>query len=355
MNGAEGEFHTLWREGRTIKMIDQRKLPHQFTIISLESHEKTADAIKNMICRGAGAIGVAAGYGMAQAALEAENLTLNNFKKYIIKASETLSQTRPTAVNLFHSIERCLETAKEGTVKKRVKKILNESEKIAKEDLEASEKMGSIGNELIKDGYGILTHCNAGALAFLDLGTALSPIRSAHKEGKKIHVYVDETRPRCQGSRLTAWELQQEGIPYSIIVDNAAGYYMRKEEINMVIVGADRITSNGDVVNKIGTYEKAVLAKENEIEFYVAAPKMTFDLNTQTGDEVKIEERDIEEVTHYTGINEEGKISRIRITEKNAHARNPSFDITPSKYVTGFITEMGMIYPPYKENIKKYL
>lgn len=226
-----------------------------------------------------------------------------------------------------------------------------EADKIAEEDLNASKKMGEIGSEIVQDGYGILTHCNAGALAFIDLGTALAPIRYAHREGKKIHVYVDETRPRCQGARLTAWELQQEGIPYSLIVDNAAGYFMRRGEIDMVIVGADRVCSNGDVANKIGTYEKAVIARENDIPFYVAAPEMTFDFETPIGDLVEIEEREVSEVTHMWGLDDNGEPTKIRIAGEGTKARNPSFDVTPARYITGFITERGLITPPFDEEI----
>ena len=353
MGGEERDVRTLWREGSTIRLIDQRVLPHTFETTSLRDHRETAAAIKDMVMRGAGAIGVAAGYGMAQAALEAKDLSLDEFEAYFDAATERLRKTRPTAANLFHAIERCLDAAKRVSVSERVESVIAEADAIAEEDLAASKSMGEYGSSLIEDGARILTHCNAGALAFIDYGTALSPIRSAHKQGKSVHVYVDETRPRCQGARLTAWEMEQEGIPYSLIVDNAAGYFMRKGEVDLVIVGADRVAANGDVANKIGTYEKAVIAKENGIPFYVAAPRMTFDLKCEEGDDVEIEERDHDEVRKMWGVDEKGNAMRILISEEKANVRNPAFDVTPSKYVTAFITEEGILEPPFKESIRK--
>lgn len=353
VGGEERDVRTLWREGSTIRLIDQRVLPHTFETTSLRDHRETAAAIKDMVMRGAGAIGVAAGYGMAQAALEAKDLSLDEFEAYFDAATERLRKTRPTAANLFHAIERCLDAAKGISVSERVESVIAEADAIAEEDLAASKSMGEYGSSLIEDGARILTHCNAGALAFIDYGTALSPIRSAHKQGKSVHVYVDETRPRCQGARLTAWEMEQEGIPYSLIVDNAAGYFMRKGEVDLVIVGADRVAANGDVANKIGTYEKAVIAKENGIPFYVAAPRMTFDLKCEEGDDVEIEERDHDEVRKMWGVDEKGNAMRILISEEKANVRNPAFDVTPSKYVTAFITEEGILEPPFKESIRK--
>ncbi|RLG93919.1 hypothetical protein DRO27_05530, partial [Candidatus Bathyarchaeota archaeon] len=200
-------------------------------------------------------------------------------------------------------------------------------------------EIGEYGNTLIEDGYRILTHCNAGALAFLDYGTALSPIRHAHASGKKVFVWVDETRPRCQGARLTAWEMEQEGIPYALIVDNAAGHFMLRGEVDILSTGVDRITANGDVANKIGTYEKAVVARENGIPFYVAAPRMTFDLKSRSGDEIEIEERGPEEITGMWGVDEDGEACRVEIAGEGFKVRNPAFDVTPARYVTGFITE----------------
>ena len=353
VGGEERDVRTLWREGSTIRLIDQRVLPHTFKITSLKDHGETATAIKDMVMRGAGAIGVAAGYGMAQAALEAKDLPPNEFKAYFAAGGNFIDTARRYAANLFHAIERCLDAAKRVSVSERVESVIAEADAIAEEDLAASKSMGEYGSSLIEDGARILTHCNAGALAFIDYGTALSPIRSAHKQGKSVHVYVDETRPRCQGARLTAWEMEQEGIPYSLIVDNAAGYFMRKGEVDLVIVGADRVAANGDVANKIGTYEKAVIAKENGIPFYVAAPRMTFDLKCEEGDDVEIEERDHDEVRKMWGVDEKGNAMRILISEEKANVRNPAFDVTPSKYVTAFITEEGILEPPFKESIRK--
>jgi eIF-2B alpha/beta/delta-like uncharacterized protein len=290
---------------------------------------------------------------MAQAALEAERYSTTEFDTYIQKAADTLRNTRPTAANLFAAINRCLEAGKSGSVPEKVSYIVSEAEKIAEEDLETSVKIGEYGSELIPNGFKILTHCNAGALAFIDFGTALSPIRFAHNQRKDVFVFVNETRPRCQGARLTVWELEQEGIPYALIVDNAAGFFMRKGDIDMVITGADRIAANGDVANKIGTYEKAVVAKENGIPMYVAAPRMTFDLDCKDGDMIEIEERSPEEIREIWGMDDDSNRKRVKITLENAKVMNPAFDITPAKYITGFITEKGILKPPFKESIKK--
>jgi S-methyl-5-thioribose-1-phosphate isomerase len=290
---------------------------------------------------------------MAQAALEAKGFTLYEFEKYLNESADRLRNTRPTAANLFAAIDRCLEAGSTGTVRERVEAVVAEGDSIAEEDLDASQKIGEHGDTLIEDGYRILTHCNAGALAFLDYGTALSPIRHAHANGKKVFVWVDETRPRCQGARLTAWEMEQEGIPYALIVDNAAGHFMRRGEVDILITGADRIAANGDVANKIGTYEKAVVARENGIPFYVAAPRMTFDLMSRSGDEIEIEERGPEEITGMWGVDETGEACRVKIAGEGFNVRNPDFDVTPARYVTGFITEKGIIRRPFEENIRE--
>ena len=336
------EFRTVWMEGKTVKLIDQPKLPHKFEIYDSLDHKKTAEAIKTMIVRGAPAIGATAAYGMAQACLGAPE---NDFDNYVESAADTLRNTRLTAYNLFWAIDRMLKVIEKGnSVQEKISLAKQEAEKIANEDVETCKKIGEYGNELIKDGDKILTHCNAGALATVDYGTALAPIRFAQNKGKKIFVFVDETRPRCQGSRLTAWELLQENIPHAIIADNAAGYYMQKKEIDICIVGADRIIADGSVANKIGTYEKAVLAKENEIPFYVAAPLSTIDINLEFGNNIKIEERNEEEVTNMWGFSEDG-LKKVRIASTGSHARNPAFDVTPAKYISGIITEKGIIKP----------
>ena len=354
IDGEIRDYKTVWMEGHSIYMIDQRLLPHRFKIIQLRDYKETAEAIRNMTVRGAGAIGVTAAYGVAQAALQAPKESFKAFRAYVEEAARTLKATRPTAVNLFHAVDRCLSVLEAcGSVSDKRERVVRAADRIAEEDLEASRRIGEYGSKFIKDGDGVLTHCNAGALAFIDYGTALSPIRFAHREGKPIRVFVDETRPRCQGARLTSWELLQEGIDHVVIADNAAGYYMRRGDIQLVIVGADRIVSNGDTANKIGTYEKAVLAKENGIPFYVAAPAMTFDLETRSGEDIPIEERGGEEVQWVWGIDERGGRSKVRITPEGSPVSNPAFDVTPAKYITAFITEKGVIHPPYEENIKR--
>jgi len=352
VNGVTEDIKALWREDQVVKMVDQRKLPHSFEIIALNNHRETAQAIKTMVTRGAGAVGNAAGFAMAQAALEAETKSLDEFNKYLMEAAETIRNTRPTAANLFKAVERCLKAAEWGTVPVRVENIVKEADEIFKEDLKASEEIAKAGNKLIKDGYKILTHCNAGALAYVDHGTALAPIRQAVKDGKDVFVWVDETRPRGQGARITAWELEQEGIPYALIADNAAGYFMQRGEVDMVIVGADRIAANGDVANKIGTYEKAVVAFENKIPFWVAAPGMTFDLNTLSGADIEIEERAPEEVSMMWGLDMNGNPTTIKVAAEGTKVRNPAFDVTPAKYLNGFITEYGLLERPFDEGIR---
>ncbi|KAA0000479.1 MAG: S-methyl-5-thioribose-1-phosphate isomerase, partial [Thermoplasmata archaeon] len=293
------EMRSLWWDG-TLKLIDQRKLPFQLKIFEASSVEKVAYAIKKMVVRGAPAIGCAAAYGMA----------LAEDKE---KAARMLKRTRPTAHDLFYAVDYMTEN--EGRIEA--------AHRYVEDIVEKCRKIGEIGEKLIKHGSRILTHCNAGALATVDWGTALAPIRMA--KDREIFVWVDETRPRLQGL-LTSWELKQEGIKHAVIADNAAGYFMKEGEVDMVIVGADRIASNHDVANKIGTYEKAVLAKENGIPFYVAAPISTFDESISDGKKIKIEERDAEEVT---------KIFDYIPPE----IRNPAFDVTPAEYITGIITE----------------
>lgn len=317
--GETKEIETVWIEGDVVKLIDQRVLPDEFTIFSAGTVEETAFAIEDMVVRGAPAIGATAAYGMAQAQLQ---------KRDIDVAASILRDTRPTAHDLFHAVDHMMKALQKG------EDPTNAANDYAKDITDRCKKIGLNGNKLIKDGYKILTHCNAGALATVDFGTALAPIRAAHRSGKEIFVWVDETRPRLQGAYLTSWELVQEGIPHAIIADNAAGYYMRKGEVDMAIVGADRIAGNGDVANKIGTYEKAVVAKENGIPFYVAAPASTFDFDLDDGDKIPIEERDEDEILVIRGK---------RIAPEDAKARNPAFDVTPTKYISGYITEKGVL------------
>ena len=316
VNGKD--YRTVWIEDGVVKLINQPLLPETFEIYCCRDYKETAKAIKTMVVRGAGAIGAAAGYAMAQAFLAGEDTQ---------KAAEVIKNTRPTAQNLFYAVDKVLRASSK-------EESLKTAEEIADEDSKASRKIGEYGQSLIEDNAKILTHCNAGWLAFVDWGTALSPIYAAKREGKRIFVFVDETRPRLQGARLTAWELANEEVPHAIIADNAAGYYMREGEVDLVITGADRIAANGDTANKIGTYEKAVLAKENNIPFYIAAPTSTIDITCACGDEIPIEERDEAEVLEVRGQ---------RIAPKQSHARNPAFDVTDAKYITGIITEKGII------------
>lgn len=304
----------LWFEDDKVKFIDQRKLPYNLKIYTAETVDDIAFGIKDMVVRGAPAIGAAAVYGMVLG------------KKEMHKTAEKLRQTRPTAHDLFYAIDYMENEFKKG------ESPLDAANRYVEDIINRCKKIGENGEKLIKDGMNILTHCNAGALATVDYGTALAPIRLAHKNGKNIFVYADETRPRCQGL-LTSWELKNEGIKHSVIVDNAAGYFMKNGEVDMVIVGADRIAKNGDFANKIGTYEKAVIAKENSIPFYVAAPVSTFDNAIETGSQIIIEERKREELS---------KINGKTIMPDWTEVKNPAFDVTPKKYVTGYITEEGV-------------
>jgi S-methyl-5-thioribose-1-phosphate isomerase len=321
------EMQAIWFEDNIVKLIDQRILPNQFKIFEAKNSTDVAFGIREMVIRGAPAIGAMAAYGMAQAAIQAQDLDT---------VSKSLKSTRPTAFDLFFAVDymnNALSLGKDPT-----KAALDYVNQI----IERCKKIGEFGNELINNESKILTHCNAGALATVDYGTALAPLRVAHNQGKNIFVYVDETRPRLQGAKLTAWELFNEDIPHAVIVDNAAGYFLNQGEIDIVIVGADRIAMNGDAANKIGTYEKAVLAHENDVPFYVAAPASTFDTNINHGKEIPIEERQQEEVLI---------INNTPITSEGITARNPAFDVTPNKYITGFITEFGMIKPNDIKNL----
>jgi S-methyl-5-thioribose-1-phosphate isomerase len=299
-----------------------------------------------MTVRGAGAIGAAAGYAMAQAFL-----MLNKKTKALAirEARQDIEHTRPTAKNLFYAVERVYQA---GLISPENAKI--EAEKVAAKDAEDSKKIGEYGNELIKKSANILTHCNAGWLAFVDFGTALAPIYLAKRQGKNVFVYVDETRPRNQGARLTAWELHNDGVPHMIIPDNAAAALMAQGKIDLVIVGADRIAVNGDVANKIGTLEKAIVAKAYGIPFYVAAPTSTFDLECKTGKGIPIEERDPDEVLYQTGIDSNGNKIKVLVASPGSTAYNPAFDVTPAKYIDGIITEKGIIQAR-PQAVKKFL
>ena len=325
-------------EGSSVLMIDQNLLPFDFKIYRSRSYLDTCHAIKTMIIRGAGAIGATAGFAMAQAVLSAPK---NGSSSYINKAKKEIEATRPTAQNLFYAVQRVFNKAMNSKTPKR--DALVEAQMIADEDANNCKKIGEFGSVLINDGAGIETHCNAGWLAFVDHGSALSPVFAARDQGKKVFVYVDETRPRGQGAKLTAWELKNEKIPYAIITDNAGAYLMSQGKVDIMIVGADRIAANGDVANKIGTLEKAIAAKEYNVPFYVAAPSSTFDINCKSGKDIPIEERSEEEVLYQTGVNKEGKLEKILVCSPGSKAINPAFDVTPAKYIAGIITERGII------------
>ena len=313
------DYRALWFEKDSVKFIDQGKLPYKFEIYTAKNVDDVAFAIKEMVVRGAPAIGAAAVYGMVLG------------KKDLDATVKKLRQTRPTAHDLFYAIDHMVREMNKG------KDALDTANKYVEDIIERCKRIGENGEKLIKNGMKILTHCNAGALATVDYGTALAPLRLAHRNGKKIFVYADETRPRLQGL-LTSWELKQEGIKHAVIADNAAGYFMKNGEIDMAIVGADRIAKNGDFANKIGTYEKAVLAKENNIPFYVAAPVSTFHKNIDDGSKIIIEERSRSELVEINGKT---------IMPDWTTVKNPAFDVTPAKYVTGYITEEGIIKKPF--------
>ncbi len=352
MNVNGKHYRTIWvKEGdeSVIKIIDQRNLPHEFIVEDLTSVDEVASAIKEMHVRGAGLIGATAGYGMYIATLEAPQN--DSFESYLIESGEKLKATRPTAINLAWAVKRQLTAIKNGnSIKKKISIALKTANEIADEDAEFCKRIGEHGlikiEETSKRKNGkpvnILTHCNAGWLAFVDYGSATAPIYAAFDKGIKVHVWVDETRPRNQGARLTAWELGQHGVPHTVIPDNVGGHLMQHGLVDMVIVGTDRTTHTGDVANKIGTYLKALAAKDNNVPFYVALPSSTFDWEMKDGvKEIPIEERGKEEVKYIQGLSD-CEIKKVLLTPENSHATNYAFDVTPSRLVTGLITERGV-------------
>ncbi len=341
MRVGDKHYRTIWMEGTKVCMIEQNLLPFSFRIYESDNYRQTCDAIRTMIVRGAGAIGVAAAYAMVQAIHEAPEDQLMDF---IRSAKKDIESTRPTAQNLFTSTSRIFNAFKESP-----HSAINEATRIADEDVNSGRKIGQFGNALIRHNHNILTHCNAGWLAFADYGTALSPIYTAHREGKNVFVYVDETRPRSQGARLTAWELHNENVPHAIIPDNAAAHLMSLGRIDMVITGADRIARNGDVANKIGTLSRAIAAREYQVPFYIAAPLATFDLQCVSGKDIPIEERSEKEVLYQNGPDESGAMREILVSSPGSHAVNPAFDVTPAKLIRGIITEKGIIQANEKE------
>jgi methylthioribose-1-phosphate isomerase len=339
-----------WQDNR-VKMIDQRLLPARFAVNTYDDYRQVATAIQTMVIRGAPAIGAAAGFGMALAALQSTAPDREGVLRDLQQAAETLRASRPTAVNLFWAINRMLQRVAGESLASRdelCQALIEEAQRIADEDVEINKRMGRHGAALIQDGDNILHHCNTGALATVDYGTALGVIRTAHEQGKRVHVFVDETRPRLQGARLTAWELEQLGIPYTLIADNAAGHFMRTGQVNIVLVGSDRTAANGDVANKIGTYKLAVVARENGIPFYPVVPTSTVDLALPGGDDIPIEERDPGEVTGLLWAEDGSPIAPVQ-----ARVSNPAFDVTPHRYVTGIVTENGIAYPPFELSLRR--
>jgi methylthioribose-1-phosphate isomerase len=335
-------IRTIEWNGDAVVMLDQRRLPAEEVYVACRDYREVAEAIRTMVIRGAPAIGVAAAMGVALGVRQADPSRLDEEFEEICR---TLAATRPTAVNLFWAIERMrrvYEGARGGSFGAVQATLLETALRMREEDIQVNRLIGWNGAELLASGMTVLTHCNAGALATAGYGTALGVIRAAVAAGKKIEVFADETRPFLQGARLTAWELMKDGIPVTIITDNMAGHFLKSGRIGCVIVGADRIAANGDVANKIGTYSLAVLARENQAPFYVAAPISTIDLSLASGDEIPIEERPAEEVTHVFGV---------RVAPEGVAVRNPAFDVTPNRYVTAIITERGVARPPYAESL----
>ena len=333
--------------GNRVKILDQTKLPQEEVYLEMGHYQDIASAIVEMKVRGAPAIGILGAYGVALGALKIEAVSRDKFLDMFSVITQSLVATRPTAKNLFWAVDRMQQVAQSGKDVDQIKQVLvEEAIKIHAEEAEATMRLSQLGAELIRDGFTILTHCNAGVLATAGYGTALGVIEQAHKQGKKIEVLADETRPLLQGARLTTWELKKADIPVTLITDSMAGYFMKQGKVDCVIVGADRITANGDTANKIGTYSLAVLAKENGIPFYVAAPTTTMDLSLASGGEIPIEQRNPLEVTQIQGIS---------TAPDGIQAANPAFDVTPHRYITAIITEKGIIKEPYVSGLKEII
>jgi methylthioribose-1-phosphate isomerase len=339
-------IQTLEWTDQGVRFIDQTKLPTEEVYVTCTTHEQVADVIRTMVVRGAPAIGVSAAMGIALGVKNSKAETVADLKRELDQICELIGKTRPTAVNLFWAIRRMQEKFERVRVRPILKikeDLIEESKRMHAEDIAANQAMGRHGATLMPSEGGVLTHCNAGALATAGYGTALGVIRAAVEQGKKIHVYADETRPFLQGSRLTAWELMKDGIPTTVISDNMAGAMMKQGKIGAIVVGADRIAANGDVANKIGTYTVAVLAKENGIPFYVAAPLSTIDFACPDGSQIPIEQRNAREVTHIAGK---------QMVPDGVSIENPAFDVTPAKYVAAIITEHGIAREPYGESLR---
>ena len=343
MNINGKAFRTIWFDNNIVKIIDQTKLPHQFIIKELKSVKDAILAIKNMEVRGAPLIGATAAYGLVLSIIE------KNDQSFLKKSSEDLIKSRPTAINLKWAVDRMMKKLSGVNSEEILNIAIKEAKNICEEDVGFCKNIGVNGLKIIeeiskkkKDTVNILTHCNAGWLATIDWGTATSPIYHAHKKGIKVHVWVDETRPRNQGANLTSYELNEEGISNTIITDNAGGILMQRGQVDMCIVGTDRTLSNGDVCNKIGTYLKALAAHDNKVPFYVALPSSTIDWNIKNSKDIPIEERNSEELSHVEGLDKNDKLTKVLIYPKKSQSMNLAFDITPAKYVTGLITEKGV-------------
>jgi methylthioribose-1-phosphate isomerase len=332
-------YRTLWMEDGVVRLIDQNRLPFELAVAECRTHRDTARAVREMVVRGAPALGAAGAFAVAQAFAEAP---AGDPWPYARAARERIAATRPTARDLFAGIEHAWRAA-EGDPSNPADAALAAAQAFADESVESCRRIGLHGAALIAHGARVLTHCNAGWLATVDYGTALAPVYAAAAEGRRPHVWVDETRPRAQGARLTAWELAGEGVAHAVIADNAAAFLMSRGEVDLVIVGADRVAANGDVVNKVGTLAKAVCAREFGVPFHVAAPPSTFDAATSDGAGVTIEERSEDEVHYQTGPDDDGTIRRIRVTSPGSPARNPAFDVTPARLVTSYVTDRGVL------------
>lgn len=342
----------------TVHLIEQRLLPHQFRIVALRDYASTARAITDMVVRGAGAIGATAAFGLAQGCCAFAGSGLVGFRKHVDRVYRTLAAARPTAVDPVNAMKQVLARMQRGKNVSEQKQIaVAAAQDFAEEDVAHCAAIGEIGGPLIQEGMNVLTHCNAGWLAFVDIGTATAPLYHAHAQGRRFHVYCDETRPRCQGASLTAWELSNEGVSHSVIADNAAGFLFSRDEIDLVIVGSDRVLGRtGEVANKIGTYTKAVLAHRHGIPFYVAIPLSTIDWDLTAGTEIEIEQRAPEEVLGAWGQTKAGKRQYVRIANPSSTAFNPGFDVTPPELITGIITPLGIFKPAelweYRQRLK---
>ena len=338
---------TIAWKNNTVVLIDQNALPVTERYVTCRYYKEVISAIKDLTVRGAPAIGVAAAMGVALGALSISSIPAEKFRKQIIVICDQIARTRPTARNLFWALERmkkCMDDAISSGKRNLARELVDEAKRICSEDITINHQMGKHGSALLADGDNILTHCNAGALATAGYGTALGVIRAAHEQGKKLRVYVDETRPVLQGARLTAWEMQKEKIPAILITDNMAGFLMQQGKIDKIIVGADRIAANGDTANKIGTYSLAVLAKAHGIPFYVAAPLSTFDFSLKAGAAIPIEERSGDEVAYFRGI---------ATAPRGMKVYNPAFDLTPARYISAIITEEGIMTKPYRSSLAR--